>query len=244
MLLFFKIFVWSIFAALVSYVILSWKYQEQIRNKIEVIRKTWYLLFVLGAIIYWSMYPTSIFVDWNYYLIIALVFVLIDMFVFLSMYFTKIGDNELSFASKAIAESDQLITDNREKLKNMFQLLKKEGIPEYYQTNSEYLAYLGILLQAYVEKDGMSVQIHPFRTEEEKQLALNGYPHLNESAIRATLEREDTYYNDDEKMALHPVSLLTKPFIIKIKSRTFVSEVDCLLIALLIMMFDMVIKHR
>ena len=158
MLLFFKIFVWSIFAALVSYVILSWRYQEQIRSKIEVIRKTWYLLFVLGAIIYWSMYLTIFLLIGIINLIIALVFVLIDMFVFLSMYFTKIGDNELSFASRRL-KSDELITDNREKLKNMFQLLKKEGIPKYYQTDSEYLAYLGILLQAYVEKDGMNVQI-------------------------------------------------------------------------------------
>lgn len=243
MLIFFKFFVWAVFLALLTYVILTWGYKDKIGQKIEAIRKTWYSIFILGALIYWSFYPTSIFEDWKNYLIISIVFILIDMFVFLSMYISKIGDNELSYASRAVAESDKLLTDNREKVKNMFYLLKKEGIPEYYQTNMEYLAYLNILLQAYATKEGMNVRIIPFKTEQDKQLMLNDYPNLNGSIIRATLEREDTYYNDQENMALQPVIILTSPSILEIKSENFVSEVDCLLISLLIMMFDMVIKQ-
>jgi stage II sporulation protein SA len=37
---------------------------------------------------------------------------------------------------------------------------------------------------------------------------------------------------------------LREPEIRDVKSESFVSEVDCLLIALLIMMFDMVIKQK
>lgn len=244
MLMFFRVFVWVIFTALLAYVFLSWRNKEAVSKKIEVIRKTWYLIFILGALIFWTVHPMSIFDSWKNYIIVAVIIVLIDMFVFLSMYISKVGDHELTAATKAVAENDKVLTDNREKIKNMFSLLKKEGIPEYYQTNQEYLDYLSILLQAYVEKDGMSVHILPFKTDQDKQLALSGLNDLNTSAIRATLEREDTYYNDEEKMALNPVSILTDPYIIKVKSRSFVSEVDCLLIALLIMVFDMVIKQR
>ncbi|MGE7603055.1 type II toxin-antitoxin system SpoIISA family toxin [Peribacillus sp. NPDC097675] len=241
--MFFRIFVWLVFIALLAYVILSWTYKEKISKKIEAIRKTWYVIFILGALIYWSFYPASIFAEWKNFLIVAILFVLIDMFVFLSMYISKIGDNELSYATKAVAESDRLLTDNREKVKNMFYLLKKEGIPEYYQTHEEYLAYLYILLQAYSDKEGMNVKIIPFKTEQDKKLMLKGYPNLSGNIIRATLEREDTYYNDEEKMALQPVNILAFPYILEIRSESFVSEVDCLLIALLIMMFDMVIKQ-
>ena len=244
LLMFFRVFVWVVFIALLAYVILSWKYKDKVSKRIEAIRKTWYIIFILGALIYWNFYPMSIFNEWKNFLIMAIVFILIDMFVFLSMYISKIGDNELSYATKAVAESDKLLTDNREKVKNMFHLLKKEGIPEYYQTNKEYLAYLSILLQAYAAKEGMNVKILPFKTEQDKQLVINGHPNLNGSTIRATLEREDTYYNDEEKMALQPVSILMEPFILDVKSESFVSEVDCLLIALLIMMFDMVIKQK
>lgn len=244
MLMFFRVFVWAVFIALLVYVVLSWRYKDKISMKIEAIRKTWYVIFILGALIYWSFYPTSIFDEWKNFLIVAVLFVLIDMFVFLSMYISKIGDNELSYATKAVAESDKLLSDNREKVKNMFYLLKKEGIPEFYQTNEEYLAYLHIMLQAYAAKEGMNVKIIPFKTEQDKNLMLKAYPTLSGSTIRATLEREDTYYNDEEKMALQPVNVLTFPYILEIRSESFVSEVDCLLIALLIMMFDMVIKQN
>lgn len=244
MLLFFRIFVWAVFICLMIYVIFSWRYKEAVSRRIEAIRKTWYAIFILGALIYWSFYPASIFTEWKNFMIIAIIFILVDMFVFLSMYISKIGDNELSYATKAVADSDKLLTDHREKVKNMFHLLKKEGIPEFYKTNQEYLAYLGILLQAYAMKEGMEVTVLPFKTEQDKNVVMDGFPRLNGTVMRATLEREDTYYNDEEKMAIQPVSILAEPYIIKIKSEKFVSEVDCLLIALLIMVFDMVIKQR
>ncbi|WP_338565456.1 hypothetical protein [Peribacillus frigoritolerans] len=56
--------------------------------------------------------------------------------------------------------------------------------------------------------------------------------------------KEKIRINDEEKMALQPVSILMEPYILDVKSESFVSEVDCLLIALLIMMFDMVIKQK
>lgn len=116
---------WIVFIALLAYVVLSWKFKDKVSRKIEAIRKTWYVIFILGALIYWSFYPKSIFIEWKNFLIMAIVFVLVDMFVFLSMYISKIGDNELSYATRAVAESDKLLTDNREKVKNMFHLLKK-----------------------------------------------------------------------------------------------------------------------
>lgn len=86
MLLFFQIMVWTMAAALILYVYASWRYEAKVKEKMFAIRKTWYLLFVLGSMVYWTYDPESLFAAWRQYLIVAVCFALIDAFIFLSAY--------------------------------------------------------------------------------------------------------------------------------------------------------------
>lgn len=61
-------------------------FRSEGQRKMSAIRKTWYLLFVLGAMVYWTYEPTSLFTHWERYLIVAVSFALIDAFIFLSAY--------------------------------------------------------------------------------------------------------------------------------------------------------------
>lgn len=86
MVLFFQIMVWCIVAGLGLYVYATWRFEAKVKEKMFAIRKTWYLLFVLGAMVYWTYEPTSLFTHWERYLIVAVSFALIDAFIFLSAY--------------------------------------------------------------------------------------------------------------------------------------------------------------
>lgn len=70
-------------------------FRSEVKEKMSAIRKTWYLLFVLGAMVYWTYEPTSLFTHWERYLIVAVSFALIDAFIFLSAYVKKLAGSEL-----------------------------------------------------------------------------------------------------------------------------------------------------
>lgn len=95
MVLFFQIMVWCIVAGLGLYVYATWRFEAKVKEKMSAIRKTWYLLFVLGAMVYWTYEPTSLFTHWKRYLIVAVSFALIDAFIFLSAYVKKLAGSEL-----------------------------------------------------------------------------------------------------------------------------------------------------
>ncbi len=57
MVLFFQIMVWCIVAGLGLYVYATWRFEAKVKEKMSAIRKTWYLLFVLGAMVYWTYEP-------------------------------------------------------------------------------------------------------------------------------------------------------------------------------------------
>ncbi|MCY9431284.1 type II toxin-antitoxin system SpoIISA family toxin, partial [Bacillus spizizenii] len=91
MLLFFQIMVWCIMAGLGLYVYATWRFEAKVKEKMSAIRKTWYLLFVLGAMVYWTYDSSSLFTHWERYLIVAVSFALIDAFIFLSAYVKKLA---------------------------------------------------------------------------------------------------------------------------------------------------------
>lgn len=71
MLLFFQLTVWLLLGALAVYVFAVWRFEQKVKEKMFAIRKTWYWIYVAGAVVYWTNDPASIFTDWMHYLIIA-----------------------------------------------------------------------------------------------------------------------------------------------------------------------------
>lgn len=238
---FFRTFVWLIFICLVVYVWLSWKYEKKVEDKRDVIRKTWYSIFLFGALIYWSFYPNSIFTGWKNYLIVAVIFALVDAFVFLGMYVLKIGNHELATATKQVEITDAMVVEYQEQVKTLTEILK-EGLPGSYNNKEEYISSLKVVLEKYANREEMELEILPFVTDAEKEEVFNGLKHLNKALVKSKMERDETFYK--EKLAFHPITLLFEPYVIKLSSKKVeISEINISIIGLLILTFDLAIKE-
>lgn len=173
MLLFFKIAVWMIVACLGFYVFSVWRWEKRVKERIFAIRKTWYIIYLLGAVIYWTKEPASIFTDWLNYLIVAIIFALVDAFVFLGSYLKRVGNNELATDTRELLEeNNDLLNSYMNKLKSFQYLLKNEPIDIYYGDKEAYIAGIEKLLADYAEKVDMKAALCRYTTQEEKEYLL------------------------------------------------------------------------
>ncbi|KON88321.1 stage II sporulation protein SA [Sporosarcina globispora] len=240
MLLFFKIAVWMIVACLGFYVFSVWKWEKRVKERMFAIRKTWYILYVVGAVIYWTKEPVSIFTDWLNYLIVAIIFALVDAFIFLGSYLKRVGNNELATDTmELLEENNDLLNSQMNKLKSFQYLLKNEPIDIYYGEKEAYIAGIEKLLADYAEKVDMKASLCKYTTQEDKDYLLEHYP--DKALIHSRLGRKEVYYDADEKLALIPFSILEDDYVIKLTSDDFVTEFDYLLFTSLISIYDLML---
>lgn len=233
--LFFKIFVWICFGGLALYTILYSKNGERMDKNVFVIRKVWYLVYLLGALIYWSYNTTSIFTDWKNYLIVVALFVCVDAFFFLNLYLRKAGTYEVERLTQTVSQNDNLIEENLTMAKNMLDFLNTEEIIGYYDSNEDYILGLTQVLNNYASKEDMSVEVFRFVMDEEKREFLSSYP--NKGSIQLRLDRGDTVYG--EKYALQPIELFEgEAYLLKISGERQINEMNCTLFAVLILMYE------
>ncbi|WP_035329962.1 type II toxin-antitoxin system SpoIISA family toxin [Cytobacillus firmus] len=240
MLIFFKIAVWIIVACLGFYVISVWLWEKKVKEKMSVIRKTWYILYVLGAVIYWTNEPESIFNHWQNYLIVAIIFALVDAFVFLGSYLKRVGNNELATDTRdLLEENSDLLNSHMNKLKSFQYLLKNEPIDIYYGNEEAYLAGIEKLLADFADKVDMRTSLCKYTTQEEKDHLLEHY--TDKALIHSRLDRREVYYDAEEKLALIPFSIFEEDYVIKVTSDQFVTEFDYLLFTSLISIYDLML---
>jgi len=240
LLIFFKVAVWIIVACLGFYVISVWLWEKKVKERMPVIRKTWYIIYVLGAVVYWTNKPDSIFTDWQNYLIVAVIFALVDAFVFLGSYLKRVGNNELATDTRELLEENSdLLNSHMNKLKSFQYLLKNEPIEIYYGNKEAYLAGIEKLLADFAEKVDMKISLCKYTTEEEKDYLLEHY--TDKALIHSRLDRREVYYDAEEKLALIPFSILEDDYVIKLTSDQFVTEFDYLLFTSLISIYDLML---
>lgn len=172
MLLFIKILVWLVFTALLVYIVFSWKGKINATN-LTSIRKTWYGIFLFGALVYWTDKPDSILVGWKNYLIVAVIFMLVDAFIFLSLYLKKVGNNELHSLPETINELSDKIGDNKEKIRITRGILLSDSIIGYYESNEDYLNGLKSIIQEYAAEERLIINFFSYTTEFEKEELMN-----------------------------------------------------------------------
>lgn len=205
-------------------------------KKVFLIRKIWYLIYVFGALIYWTSDVTSIFTEWKNYLIVAILFICVDAFIFLNLYLRKAGTYEMDRLTQTVSQNDTLIEDNLTMAKNMLDFLSKEEIVGYYDTKEDYLLGLKNVMNQYASKEDMTVDIVPFTTSIEKQHILDLYP--NKGSIRSKLDRGETVYK--EKYALQLINLFEgENHLLKISGEREITEMDCTLLGLLLVMYEL-----
>ncbi|KZZ83058.1 type II toxin-antitoxin system SpoIISA family toxin [Bacillus sp. SJS] len=239
MILFYQGLVWFVLCLLAFYGISHWIWEDRVKKASESIRKTWYVLFLLGAAVFWTAHPASLFSDWKNYLIVFGVFVLIDAFLFLGMYIKKLGVNELERHTEVLEENVRLVQENNHRLKTFANLLQHVSINLYQGGIAEYMQGLDELIQLFAEKNDLTASFHSFDTDQEKEQLLGVIE--RKGSIRSALERNEIVYRPEEKTALIPIEIQGVTFVLKIKAAADeVNESDCLLFLSLIHMYDII----
>nr|WP_180994142.1 type II toxin-antitoxin system SpoIISA family toxin [Bacillus sp. Marseille-P3661] len=129
---------WFVFALLALYTFLSWKNPDIVKER-DTIRKTWYLIFVLGCLIYLSNEPNSLFTDLKNYLIVLVSFISVDSLVFFNLYFSKLGGHELKMTEKQIDATQRYLDLTNNKIGNMQIVLNTYEYPSYTRSKEEYV---------------------------------------------------------------------------------------------------------
>ncbi|WP_406621734.1 type II toxin-antitoxin system SpoIISA family toxin [Bacillus atrophaeus] len=240
MLLFFQIMVWCIMAALGLYVYAVWRFEAKVKEKMFAIRKTWYLFFVIGAMVYWTYDPSSLFREWMNYLIVAVSFALIDAFIFLSAYVKKLAGNELETDTREILEeNNEMLHVYLDKLKTYQYLLKNEPIHVYYGSIEAYAEGIDKLLKTYADKMNLTASLCEYSTQLEKDRLTE---HMDDAfEVQSRLDRKDVYYDQHGKLALIPFTVQTRNYVIKLASDSIVTEFDYLLFTSLTSIYDLVL---
>lgn len=163
---FFIGFVWLLFIGLIVYIYLNWKYKID-NQKLIHIRKVWFGIYLLGALIYWTSHPSSFFSEWKNYLIVATIFLLVDAFIFLGLYLKKAGNNELDRLPETITEFGDKAEDYRKKVEKAHEILLGDAIIGYYTSEDEYFRDLKQVVQLYADSQKLFLEffIIPFRVK-------------------------------------------------------------------------------
>lgn len=238
MLFIFQVLVWLSVSGLAFYVFASWKWAEQTKKRLPIIRKAWYALFTVGAALTWTIYPDSLFIKWHHYLIVACLFVVVDIFIFLSAYIQRIGSNVFTIDTGQLIEAnDQVLQTQQERLKAFFRLLKSDPINVYYGGDRAYITGVREILMKYAEKTEIEASVFPFMTKGDKDHLLTHFK--DRITVSATLERQDVYYGEKEKLIFIPVILQGDHHVIKLSSEERLTEFDALLFATLVAIYDL-----
>lgn len=158
--IFLGIFIWAI-----------WKNPKQPSQYIKPIRASWYFVFVTGALVFINLYPESIFAQWERYLIVLVGFFLIDAFVFLNLYFSKFGGNELKEhpeTEEAIAITQELLNQTKAKIDNLTGVREHEFV-SYTGDEASYIQKFEELIQKYASLEDLIIDIIPYHIDDEKK---------------------------------------------------------------------------
>lgn len=229
----FIVFVWFLFLGLVFYVL--WNSTSEISKKaLSNIRKAWFAIYLFGALVYWTTEPASIFNHWENYLIVAVVFLVVDAFIFLGLYLKKAGDYEFGIYADDVKELMDTLANYRDKVDKTHGLIVTKVHGEVHTTEENYLEKLQDLLQLYATAQNLLIDLYPYETTEEVNVLAERYRNHSYVKIESFLALNHTYYSEDAKLALFPIEFQRKPMIIEVRSPVAVSEVDLQLLDMLL----------
>ncbi|MFD1606106.1 type II toxin-antitoxin system SpoIISA family toxin [Oceanobacillus luteolus] len=143
-------------------------------------------------------------------------FFLIDSFIFLNLYITKFGGNELKEhpeAEEAIAETQELLNQARAKVDNLTDVLHEHKFISYTEVEISYIQKFEELLQEYSSLENLMIDIIPYSTDEEMKEVEKGVS--QKFKMRRWLNRDLTYFHPNENFFLHPLYIYDKKYVIK-----------------------------
>lgn len=234
--LFFKVTVWICLTLIVFYVFLYHKNHEKLIEWNMFFRKTWYIIYFLGAIIYWNSNTTSIFEKPENYAIVLGVFIAVDALIFLNLYVKKAGIFELDSMVNLNQKNITLIKKNLSLARKVLDFLCEK---EININNTDYISELKQLLKQFAYNEDLEVELLPFETDKEKRSSLENYS--DKAVIIKKLKKQGIEYGDNYALQLiEPI--MGKSYLLRVIGKSKVTEMHLISFGILIITYELLIQ--
>jgi stage II sporulation protein SA len=234
---------WLVFVLLLVYTAFTRIHPVWIKKNNGTIRKTWYLIFILGCLIFITINPHSLLSEWKNYLVVFVAFIIVDSMLFLNLYFSQIGGQQLSQAEQAVDVTQDTLDQTKRKLANLADVLNSFAFPQYTLTEEEYIQDFEDFIFQYAVKESLSVDVLPYATEEEKSQAVEGTP---EKKVHRILDLRRTYYHPTDKLMLQPFEIHQKEYVVRVSAGedSKVTDTDAQVINTLYVVYSMMVGNQ
>ncbi|RLL48275.1 hypothetical protein D8M04_03100 [Oceanobacillus piezotolerans] len=232
--------VWIVFLLLIIYTTLSW-FKKDIVSNVDNIRKVWYLILILGCLIYLTNEPISLFTNWKNYLIVLVVFLIVDSLVFLNLYIVKLGGHELKVREKQVDETQGFLNVTNQKVNNMEKVVNSYEYPKYTRSKEEYVQGLENFFNEYAMLELLNIDILPYRTEKEKEIVLENTP---KGKVERVLSINKAYYSSKDNLMLMPLWVMDEDYVAKVSTNSEevgIYDVDVNIINMLLMVYTLAV---
>jgi len=237
--------IWLIFILLCVYTFLSWK-NEEFEKHTSTIRKSWYLIFVLGCLIFLTKEPATIFTDWKNYVIVLVAFIVIDSLLFLNLYVSKLGGQELNSAKFQVGVTQEQLDAAIIKTNHIPNILISFDFPIYNVDKEEYLYQLEQLLKRYGSLENLIIDVIPYGTTEEQEYLLENMGNLR-NKVKRFLSQQNSLTSAKDQLALYPFTILDYPYVVQVQTigeNDRVTEVDGNAITTLIIAYNLAVNEN
>lgn len=228
MLTFFRIIIWVIFLLLCVYVYLSSTKNDFDDKYTYSIRKFWYLIYILGSLVMLTNNPETLFTHWERYLIALVVFIVIDSLLFLNLYVSKLGGQELQKTKKQIGVTQEKYDEAIQKSNNIPKTLHSFDFPMYNSNEEEYIYHLERLLKVYGDSENLIIDLIPYRNSNEQEELLEVMGKLKDK-VKRILKYEKAFISSKDNLALYQFNILEESYIVQVqteKDEDIIMEID------------------
>lgn len=244
--LFFIIGTWFVFILLCFFVFISGS-EGKLDVYTNVFRKIWYLIFIFGFLVYITKNGVDLlFYDWEKFLIILVVFIVIDALLFLELHFIKLGGQELKSARVQVGVTQEELDAAERKAERVANILISFEFIMYNLDNKKYITQLERLLSRYAKEENLVVDLLPFETimEQEKVLANLA---KERSKVSNFLSKHNSISLRSDSLALYPFKLLNYGYVVRLQTLDDddkITKVDGTVITTLIVAYNLTVNDN
>lgn len=209
-----------------------------------VVRKYWYLILILGFLVFITKNDIgTLFTHWKAYLIVLVVFIIIDSLLFLELHFTKIGGQELKSAKVQVGVTQVELESVERKVGLIPVVLTKFEFLLYTLDRELYVSQLEGFLNNYASEEGLIIDLLPYQTEDEKSRVLDNLGRSQDRAKRFLMQNRSINL-EKETLVLYPFRLYDHDYVVQIQTKNAdskVTDIDGTVITTLIMTYDLTV---
>lgn len=238
--------VWAVFISLCVYVFLSGK-GGKLEDYTGLVRKYWYLILIFGFLVFITKNgPATLFTDWKNYLIVLVVFIVIDSLVFLELHFTKLGGQELKRVKVQVGITQEELDSVERKFGLIPIVLTNFEFMLYNLDKDFYITQLEEFLNGYAAEENLTIDLLPYGTDDEKERVLHDLGKSRDRAKRFLMQQRSIDL-ERETLTLYPFTIYDYDYVVQIQSKdedNKITEVDGTVITTLIMTYDLTVSKN